>query len=82
MERYPTQPMLSFDEMMTARGLSNADLVKASTDQLTFKMVQKARRGKPLTPNMQKKILAALKALDPQNDFKFPSAGHIPGQKR
>ncbi len=50
---------------MTKLGLSNADLVKASTEQLTFKMVQKARKGKPLTPNVQNKIIAALKALVP-----------------
>ncbi len=48
---------------MTRLGLSNADLVKASTEQLTFKMIQKARKGKPLTPNVQNKILAALKVL-------------------
>lgn len=58
----PTSPL---DELMTERGLSNADLVKASTEQLTFKMVQKARKGKPLTPNVQNKILAALKVLVP-----------------
>ncbi len=56
----PTSPL---DELMTELGLSNADLVKASTEQLTFKMVQKARKGKPLTPNVQNKILAALKVL-------------------
>ncbi len=50
---------------MTELGLSNADLVKASTEQLTFKMVQKARKGKLLTPNVQNKILAALKTLVP-----------------
>ena len=53
----------SLNDLMTERGLSNADLVKASTEQLTFKMVQKARKGKPLTPNVQKKILAALRTL-------------------
>jgi len=58
----PTSPL---DELMTELGLSNADLVKASTEQLTFKMVQKARKGKPLTPNVQNKILAALKVLLP-----------------
>ena len=53
----------SLNDLMTERGFSNADLVKASTEQLTFKMVQKARKGKPLTPNMQKKILVALRTL-------------------
>ncbi|MDO8730372.1 MAG: hypothetical protein Q7J69_04220 [Candidatus Omnitrophota bacterium] len=59
------RPNLPLDELMTERGLSNADLVKASTEQLTFKMVQKARKGKPLTPNVQNKIIAALKVLIP-----------------
>ena len=51
---------------MLREGLSNADLVKASTEQLTFKMVQKGRKGKPLTPNVQGKILRALAAVRPQ----------------
>lgn len=56
----PTSPL---DELMIEGGLSNADLVKASTQQLTFKQVQKARQGKPLTPNVRNKIIAALEAL-------------------
>lgn len=55
--------MKTFDELMSELGLSNADLVNASTEQLTFKMVQKARKGKPLTPNVQNKIIAALETL-------------------
>ena len=39
-------PISPLDELMTELGLSNADLVKASTEQLTFKMVQKARGGR------------------------------------
>ena len=50
-------------------GLSNADLVRASTEQLSFKMVQKGRKGKPLTPNVQNKILRALQALRPQDNI-------------
>lgn len=50
---------------MTQQGLTNADLVKASTQQLTFKMVQKGRKGRPLTPNVQKKILNALLRAKP-----------------
>ena len=68
----PFEPVKrSFDEFMIERGLSNAEVVRASTEQLTFKTVQKARKGKPLTPRMQKKILTALKALDPREDFSF-----------
>ncbi|MEI8344644.1 MAG: hypothetical protein WCG06_01065 [Candidatus Omnitrophota bacterium] len=64
----------TFDALMSERGFSSADLVKASTAQLTFKMVQKARKGKRLTPNVKKKILAALRCLDPQSSFVFPDA--------
>jgi len=50
---------------MTQLGISNADLVHASTQQLTFKNVQKGRVGRRLTPNIQDKILTALLALKP-----------------
>ena len=50
---------------MNKLNISNADLVKASTEQLSFKMVQKGRRGRRLTPNMQSKILTALLAVKP-----------------
>lgn len=54
------------NSLMTRLELTNADLVKASTEQLTFKMVQKARKGKPLTLNVQKKILDALRTVRPE----------------
>ncbi len=50
---------------MSEQGLSNADLVKASTDQLNFKTVQKGRKGRRLTPHNQEKILAALLKAKP-----------------
>ncbi|MGH7197248.1 MAG: hypothetical protein ACREH5_00690 [Candidatus Omnitrophota bacterium] len=53
------------DTLMTKLGLSNADLVNASTDQLSFKMVQKGRSGRRLTMNCQEKILRALLAVKP-----------------
>jgi hypothetical protein len=53
------------DALMTRLALSNADLVKASKEQLTFKMVQKGRKGKPLTRNVQNKILRAIQAAKP-----------------
>ena len=54
------------DTLMTRLGLGNADLVRASTEQLTFKNVQKARAGRPITTNIQDKILSALLKLKPQ----------------
>ncbi len=53
------------DALMTRLGISNADLVRASTDQLSFKVVQKGRKGRRLTSNMQEKILNAFLAVKP-----------------
>ncbi|HNX68639.1 MAG TPA: hypothetical protein PLL75_05890 [Candidatus Omnitrophota bacterium] len=53
------------DGMMVRLGLSNNDLVKASTQQLSHKVVQKGRKGRRLTLNAQQKILTALKAVTP-----------------
>lgn len=55
----------SLDDLMTRLGIANKDLVSASTEQLTFKMVQKGRRGERLTRKVQEKILAALLTLKP-----------------
>ena len=63
---YGPQPI---DALMSERGLSNADIVRASTEQLTFKMVQKARKGRRLTPNIQNKILEAVRTVCPDQNF-------------
>jgi len=57
------------DALMERLELSNADLVKASTEQLSFKMVQKGRKGRRLTPNIQHKILAALQRARPEESL-------------
>src|SRR6185295_11982979 len=54
------------DTLMTQLGVSNADLVKASTEQLSFKMLQKGRKGRRLNPRIQDKILAALLTVKPE----------------
>jgi len=59
------------DTVMTSLGLSNADLVAASKEQLAFKMVQKGRKGRRLTPNIQNKILGALQIARPGEEFKL-----------
>lgn len=56
-----TQPL---DAILTEKGLSNKDLVAASTDQLTHKQVQKSRKGRRVTANIQQKILVALNAIE------------------
>ena len=61
-----TQPL---DALMTKHGLSNHSLVAASTEQLSHKMVQKARKGRRLTPKAKNKILAALHVALPEKKF-------------
>lgn len=68
---YGIQPL---DAIMEERGLKNHDLVAASKDGLTHKQVQKGRKGRRLTRNIQDKIIAALSACtsgEYQNDQLF-----------
>jgi len=46
--------------IMKEAGLKGGDLVGASAEQLTFKMVSKACEGRRLTINVQTKVLNAL----------------------
>ena len=58
------------DGILVKLSLSNHDLVAASGEQLTHKVVQKGRRGRPLTRRAQDKILRALtKAAGPETGF-------------
>lgn len=59
------------DAVMTRLGLANADLVKASTEQLTHKVVQKGRKGRRLTQNARQKILNALNAASAPEIFEM-----------
>ena len=64
--------MQPLDTIMTEKGIRNHDLVAAvPPGTLTHKQVQKARKGRRLTTNMQEKVLAALNAyLEPEScDF-------------
>ncbi len=47
-------------KIMLAHGLKTHDLVAASTEQITHKMVARAVKGRRLTPPVQEKILNAL----------------------
>ncbi len=51
------QPLM---EIMARHGLKAGDLVAASTQQLTHKMVARACKGRRLTAGVQIKVLAAL----------------------
>jgi hypothetical protein len=46
--------------ILAERGLKPHDLVAASAEQITHKMVARARKGRRLTPRVQVKILNAL----------------------
>lgn len=46
--------------VMAKRNLKPHDLVAASTEQLTHKMVQRAVKGRRLTDNTKRKVIAAI----------------------
>ena len=45
--------------LLAERGLAASDLVRASDEQLTFKAVARALKGRWLTPNMRGKVRRA-----------------------
>ena len=51
-----------FAAIMVECGLKAVDLVGKSTEQLTFKMVSRAIKGRRLTPKVKQKVLCALNA--------------------
>ncbi|MGJ8677170.1 MAG: hypothetical protein ACSHX0_06615 [Akkermansiaceae bacterium] len=53
---FGNQPL---DSMMEAWGLGNHDIVEVSTEQLTHKQVQKARKGRRLSLKMMQKVTRA-----------------------
>jgi hypothetical protein len=57
------------DALMVKHGLSNHALVAASTEQLSHKVVQKARKGRRLTTRTKAKILNALHNALPEQKF-------------
>lgn len=54
-------------EIMARRNLKPHDLVAASTQQLTHKMVSRAAKGRRLTINAQLKVLNALNTATGKN---------------
>ena len=49
-------------KIMEAAGLKAGDLVASSNEQITYKMVSRAVKGRRLTPAVQAKIVRALNA--------------------
>lgn len=52
---------------MMTHGLEPHDLVENSTEQITYKMISRAIKGRRLTPNVQCKILSALNKAAKKN---------------
>ena len=48
------------EKLMVESGLDNHDLVAASPEPLTHKAVQRARKGRRLTPHMKVRIAVAV----------------------
>lgn len=69
------------DGIMETRGLANHALVAASTEHLTHKMVQKGRKGRQLTLNVQQKILNALNAVCGAGTYALQDLFNYAGRK-
>ena len=61
---YGPQPIA---DLMIALGLTNHQVVAASTEQLTHKMMAKACRGRFLSSKVRQKILRAINAATGDN---------------
>ncbi len=57
------------DALMTKHALTNHALVAVSTEQLSHKVVQKARKGRRLTSKAKTKILNAIHLALPELKF-------------
>lgn len=73
MEKKPSMEMgvQPLDGILTELGLPNSELVAVSSEQLTHKMVAKARKGRRVTLNVQKKILNAFNTCCAPESFKL-----------
>ena len=54
-------------KIMAEHGMKPHDVVAASTEQLTHKMVARAVKGRRLTPKAQAKVLSALNKATGKN---------------
>ncbi len=51
------------DALMTEHAVNNHDLVAASTEPMTHKAVARARKGRKLTPRMQRRMVTAFNVV-------------------
>ena len=59
------------DALLTELKLKNSDVVEKSSEQLSHKVVAKARKGRRLTINAKHKILNALNVVQTQKTYKL-----------
>ena len=70
------------DAIMTEKEISNHDLVAAVPPGfITHKQVQKARKGRRLTTNMQEKVLEAVNAYSKPEVYEFKELFTYRGKK-
>ncbi len=70
------------DAIMTEKEIRNHDLVAAvAPGTINHKQVQKARKGRRLTPHMQEKILGALNAFCAPELYEFEDIFNYRGKK-
>jgi len=49
--------------IISEKNLKSRDIVNASTEQITYKMISRAVKGRRLSPKVQNKILRAINSL-------------------
>lgn len=64
---FGVQPL---DGIMEKMALKNTDLVRVSSENITHKMVKKARGGRRLNPHVKQKIVNALNIFREQRGLK------------
>ncbi|MEN8253882.1 MAG: hypothetical protein ABFR33_00280 [Verrucomicrobiota bacterium] len=70
------------DAIMAEKEIKNHDLVAAMPPGfINHKQVQKARKGRRLTPHMQEKILEALNAVVAPESYAFEDIFNYRGKK-
>ena len=50
-------------KIISEKNLKSRDIVNASTEQVTYKMISRAVKGRRLSPKVQNKILRAINIL-------------------
>lgn len=70
------------EALLAGLNLKNTDLVQASTEQLTHRMVARGRKGRRLTFNTQTKILRALNRAQGEKVYALADLFNYTGVKK